>query len=140
MRSNRRIHVVIVLAWLIVSLPAEALAGHGVEDTLDTISVERVKLLLDAGEQISLVDLRPVREFQKNRLPGARSIPLAEFTQRFNEIPKTGRIVLYCACSVYELADKFILLENQGYKNMFVMLEGYSGWVKRGYPVEPGRQ
>jgi rhodanese-related sulfurtransferase len=125
--------------WLAAFLPTPVFGGHGVEESLDTLSADRVKLLLDSGDKLVLIDLRPVQEFQKNRLPGARSLPLTEFTKRFNEIPKTGRIVLYCACSINELADKFIFLENQGYRNIFAMPEGYAGWVKRGYPVEAPR-
>jgi hypothetical protein len=32
--------------------PAVALAGHSAEDSIDTIPAERLKLLLDAGENI----------------------------------------------------------------------------------------
>jgi rhodanese-related sulfurtransferase len=116
-----------------------ALAGHGVAETIDTIPVDRVKLLLDSGERLVLVDLRPVQEFQRKRLPGARSIPITELAQRFNEIPRTGRVILYCDCQQYEIADRAVFLEYRGYRNVFVMLEGYPGWVKRGYPVETGR-
>jgi rhodanese-related sulfurtransferase len=117
-----------------------ALAGHGVEEIIDTIPADRVKLLLDSGEKLVLIDLRPAKEFQEKRLPGARSIPMTELAKRFNEIPKTGQVVLYCACSAYEIGDKFAFLEHRGYRNIFVMLEGYPGWVKLGYPVETSRQ
>jgi hypothetical protein len=54
-----------------------------------------LKLLLDADENIILVDLRPAPEFRRNRLPGARSIPLTEFARRFKEVPDgTGSALL----------------------------------------------
>jgi rhodanese-related sulfurtransferase len=130
----------LLLAWLAVSFAVAALAGHGVEDTIDTIPADRVKLLLDSGEKLVFIDLRPAKEFQEKRLPGARSIPMAELAKRFNEIPKTGRVVLYCACQTNEIADKAVFLEYRGYRNIVVMLEGYPGWVKLGYPVETSRQ
>lgn len=129
----------ILLAWLAV-FPAAAFAGHGVEDSIDTIPAERVKLLLDSGEKIVLIDLRPTKEFEQNRLPGARSLPMSDLEKRFSEIPKSGRVVLYCACKPNEVADKAVFLEYRGYRNIFVMLEGYPGWVKRGYPVEATRK
>jgi len=95
---------------------------------------------LDSGEKLVFIDLRPAKEFQKNRLPGARSIPIADLEKRFSEIPKAGRVILYCACKTNEIADRAVYLEYRGYKNIFVMLEGYPGWVKRGYPVETGRR
>ena len=116
--------------------PAVALAGHSAEDSIDTIPADRLKLLLDAGENIILIDLRPAQEFRRDRLPGARSIPLTEFARRFKEVPQTGRVVLYCACELFQVAERALLLEAQGYRNVFVMSEGYPGWLKRGYSVE----
>ncbi|HEV8343908.1 MAG TPA: rhodanese-like domain-containing protein [Candidatus Binatia bacterium] len=88
-------------------------------------------------KKVVLIDLGPARDFQQ--FLGARSIPITELEKRFNEILKTGRVVLYCACQTYDITNKAVFLEYRGYRNIFVMLEGYPGWVKRGYPVESGR-
>jgi rhodanese-related sulfurtransferase len=136
-RTNRR--TLLLLARLAVFIPAVVLAGHGAEDAIDTIPPDRVKRFLDSGEKLVLIDLRPAKEFQQNRLPRARSIPTTELTKRFSEIPKTGRVILYCACQKNEIIDKAAFLEFQGYRNIFVMLEGYPGCVKLGYPLETSR-
>ena len=128
------------LALIGVFLPWLAFAGHGVEDTVDNISAEKAKQLMDAGEKLVFIDMRPVKEYQQSRLPGARSIPLAEVASRFNEVPKFGRIILYCDCKPYDIADRAVFLEYRGYRNIFIMPEGFSGWVKRGYPVENTRR
>ena len=95
-----------VLVW-----HTAAFAGHGVEDSIDTIPADRVKRLLDSGTKLVLIDLRPTKEFQENRLPGARSIPITELPKRFEEIPKTGQVVLYCACIINEIAERAAFLE-----------------------------
>jgi len=138
MKSGRRISHKFgsILFALKVFHAVAAFAGHGVEDTIDMLAAERVKQLMDAGEKLVLIDMRPAKEYQQNRLPGARSLPIAEVANRFSEIPKTGRVVLYCECKTYDIADRAVFLEYRGYRNIFVMPEGYSGWVKRGYPVE----
>jgi rhodanese-related sulfurtransferase len=142
MKSRSRIdsRLFLPLAFVGVFLPWLALAGHGVEDTVDNITADKAKQLMDAGEKIVFIDLRPTKEYQQNRLPGARSIPIAELAARFNEIPKSGRVVLYCDCKPYDAADRAVFLEYRGYRNVFIMPEGYSGWVKRGYPLEPARR
>lgn len=142
MKSGKRTSscVPLILLLLGVFCPTLARAGHGVEDTVDNLSVDRAKQLLDAGEKLVFVDLRPAKEFQQSRLPGARSIPIAEIANRFSEIPKSGRVVLYCDCKVYDVADRAVFLEYRGYRNIFIMPEGYSGWVKRGYPLETNRR
>jgi rhodanese-related sulfurtransferase len=139
MTSGRRTDLRFVLSLLLSLvgfLPSPARAGHGVEDTVDNLSAERAKQLIDAGEKIIFIDMRSVKEYQQSRLPGARSLPLAEVANRFAEIPKSGRVVLYCDCKPYDVADRAVFLEYRGYRNIFIMPEGYSGWVRRGYPIE----
>jgi rhodanese-related sulfurtransferase len=125
-----------LLLWIGLVYPDTLFAGHGVEDTVDNLAAERVKQLLDAGEKIILIDMRPAKEYQQSRLPGARSLPLPEVASRFGEIPKSGRVVLYCDCKPYDIADRAVFLEYRGYRNIFIMPEGYQGWIKRGYPTD----
>jgi rhodanese-related sulfurtransferase len=139
-RGRTETRPLILIGFICVFLPWLAFAGHGVEDTVDNITPEKAKQLMDVGEKIVFVDLRPTKEYQQKRLPGARSIPLAEVANRFNEIPKSGRVILYCDCKPYDIADRAVFLEYRGYRNIFIMPEGYSGWVKRGYPVEATRR
>ena len=143
MTNGRRISgklILLILVSLGVFRPTAALAGHGVEDTVDNISAERAKQLLDTGEKIVFIDMRPAQDYQQSRLPGARSLPIAEVANRFSEIPKSGRVVLYCDCKPYDIADRAVFLEYRGYRNIFIMPEGYTGWVKKGYPVEASRR
>lgn len=137
-RRTKGVPFAVLVAWIALFWLTPALAGHGVEDSIDTIAADRVKRLLDSGTKLVLVDLRPTREFQENRLPGARSIPIAELSKRFEEIPRTGQVVLYCTCTINEIAERAAFLGFRGYRNVFVLLEGYPGWVKRGYPLETG--
>lgn len=143
MTNGRRINFRLSLSvflWLGVFFPPAARAGHGVEDTVDNVSAERAKQLLDAGEKIVFIDMRPAKEYQQAHLPGARSLPIAEVASRFSEIPKSGRVILYCDCKPYDIADRAVFLEYRGYRNIFIMPEGYTGWVKRGYPLDTTRR
>jgi rhodanese-related sulfurtransferase len=131
--------IALLLAMWLATFPMTTLAGHE-EDWIDTIPADRLKRLLDSGVKLFLVDLRSAKEFQQNRLPGAHSIPSTELANRFSEIPKTVRVVLYCACQKHESGDRAVFLKSQGYRNISIMLEDYTEWVKRGYPVETNRQ
>ena len=107
---------------------------------MPTIAADRLKLLLDAGEKLLLIDIRPAKEFQEKRVPGARSIPVAELDKRIGEIPKSGRVVIYAATPQDEIADSvFQVFEDNRYRNIAFMLDGFQGWLKRKYPVETGR-
>jgi rhodanese-related sulfurtransferase len=140
MTNGRKTNLKLLVASIGAFLPWLAIAGHGVEDSVDNLPAERAKQLMDAGEKLVFVDMRPAQEYQQSRLPGAHSLPIAEVANRFSEIPKSGRVVLYCDCKPYDIADRAVFLEYRGYRNIFIMPEGYSGWVKRGYPIETSRR
>jgi rhodanese-related sulfurtransferase len=133
--------VAIALAWLAVSYlliiePTVARAGHD-DEYIETVPAERVKKLLDSGEKILLVDLRPAGDFQKARLPGAISIPVSELQKRHHEIPKSGRVILYCACPPGGVDESYsyLALRGKGYRNVSVLEDGFSGWAQRKFPV-----
>ena len=90
MTSGRKTSLKLLAASIGVLIPWLAIAGHGVEDSVDNLPADRVKQLLDAGEKLTFIDMRPAKEYQQTRLPGAKSMPIAEVANRFGEIPKTG--------------------------------------------------
>ena len=120
--------------------PGAVQAGHGTEDDVETITVERVRLLFEAGEELFIVDLRPAENFQQRRLPGAHSIPLGELDRRFREIPKAGRVILYCDCPQNQLIEEAyqLLKDDYSYRNVALMIDGFTEWERRKYPVESG--
>ena len=130
--------VTLLTAWLFVICPVLSEAGHETRD-VSTIAVDRLKLLLDAGEKFQLIDIRPAKEFQEKRIPGSRSIPTTELDKRLGEVPKSGRVVVYAATPQNEIDDSvFQIFEDNRYRNITFMLEGFQGWLKHNYPVETG--
>lgn len=131
-----------ILRWCALSALWSALAavpataGHGPDWTVLTIKAEYVRRLLEEGQKVVLIDVRTVDEYQKGHLPGARSFPLRELRSRFQEIPKTGLVVLYCACPQVEIEAAYLFLRGQSYRNLAVMDEGFPVWVKKGFPME----
>ena len=124
---------------LLLTWPGIILAGHGTEDDVVTVTAEQVKGFLDAREKMVLIDLRPAEEFQKSRLPGARSVPMKELEKRFREIPQSGRVVLYCDCSQNQIIEQaYQVLKDYGYRNTAVLADPYQDWLRRKYPVESG--
>jgi rhodanese-related sulfurtransferase len=129
-------------AWLALALAgallpaASALAAHVGSPPVLLTAPEHAKRLLDQGEAPLFVDVRPPEDFRKAHLPGARSVPLAEFRRRGAELPRTGRVILYCACPLAEVQAAYAWLHAQGYRNVSVLDEGFVAWTRLGYPVE----
>lgn len=136
MRPMRR-GLGLTLLWIVLSV-APALASHGGDGTgpPPAIQPEVAQRLLEAGEQVIFIDLRPAKEFQAGRLPGARSIPYWDLLRRYQELPRVGRVVLYCDCSPTDLQDPYRFLWEKGYRNVSVLADGFTGWTKRGFAVE----
>jgi rhodanese-related sulfurtransferase len=125
-------------AVVAAGLGVDARAGHDYEEPVDFVSAEQAKRLLDIGEEVAFIDLRPAADFAKGHLPGARSIPIEAIGQRWKEIPTSGRVVLYCACPPGQKDETyaFTLMRQEKYRNVTVLEAGYADWVKRGYPTE----
>ena len=115
-------------------------AGHD-DEYIETVPAERVKRMLESGEKLLFVDLRSTSDFQKSRLPGARSIPIAELQKRYQEIPKSGRVILYCSCPPGGIDESYsyLALRGKGYRNISVLQDGFSGWLQRNFPTESRR-
>jgi len=129
--------VVLAIFSLTAIAPMAARAGHD-DEYIETIAAERIKKLLDGGEKIVFVDMRQAGDFQKARLPGALSIPIAELPKRLGEIPKAGRVVLYCACPPGGVDESYsyLMLRGKGYRNVSVLENGFSAWAQRKFPTE----
>jgi ArsR family transcriptional regulator len=134
--------VIPTLAWCALAAivtaagASRAEASHGAPVTAPIVHVEQVKRLLDEGQAVVLVDLRPEEGFRQGHLPGARSVPLRQLRRRYGEIPSTRPVVLYCACPEEELTAAFRFLSDEGYRNVRVLQDGFPGWVRHGYPLE----
>ena len=132
--------IVFLALWVLALGSASSEAGHENRDVM-TIAADRLKLLIDSGEKFILIDIRPAKEFQAKKLAGSRSIPITELEKRIGEIPKSGRVVVYAATPSNDIPESvFQLFEDERYKNIAVMLEGFQGWEKRKFPVEGKRR
>jgi rhodanese-related sulfurtransferase len=126
-------------AAFVAAAGARAQAGHDFEEPVDFVPQEKIKQLIDIGEEVVFIDLRSTEEFAKGHLPNAKSIPIDLLGHRWKEVPKSGRVVLYCACPPGQRDETyaFTLMLQEKYRNVTVLEAGFAAWVKRGYPVEP---
>lgn len=62
------------------------------------ISTEELNAKMERGEDVFIVDLRHSMEFASNpaTIPRALHLPIEDFDQRQNEIPRDREIVLFC--------------------------------------------
>ena len=106
---------------------------------MSKISVEELKRRLDAGEAISVVDVRHPLSLQldPDTIPGAINFTLEEIEHRHHEIPRDRDIVLYCTCpNEVSSARTAFLLKKKGIHRVRPLEGGLDAWRERKYPVE----
>ena len=60
------------------------------------ITVQELKRRIDAGDNLTIIDVRNPEEFEICRIPGRKLLPLPELAKRFGELDSTKEIILHC--------------------------------------------
>jgi rhodanese-related sulfurtransferase len=126
-----------------VNVPSKAF-GELVEHNCGTphIAAAELKRRVDAGEDVLIVDSRPMAEFRNMRIPGAFDCPGAELVYRVPD--KVGSpdtlVVVNCAGRTRSIIGAQSL-RNAGLANRVVALEnGTMGWELAGFQPNRGRE
>ncbi|HUJ88032.1 MAG TPA: rhodanese-like domain-containing protein [Burkholderiales bacterium] len=126
-----------------VYVPSKAF-GEAVEHGCNTprISAAELKARLDAGEDVVVLDSRPMSEYRVMNIPGALDCPGAELVYRVHEVVKRPQtlVVVNCAGRTRSIIGAQSLI-NAGLPNRVVALQnGTMGWHLAGLELEHGQQ
>ncbi len=101
------------------------------------VGLDDLKKRIDAGEKMTLLDVREKEEFRAGYIPGAISIPRGFLEiQVEGRLPdKNAKIVAYCAGGTRS-ALAAATLASLGYTNVETANPGFTRWKDVGYPVE----
>jgi len=125
-----------------VHVPSKAFGEH-VEhhDGTPRIAAAELKAKLDAGENLVVLDSRPLNEYRVMNIPGALDCPGAELVYRVHQAapdPKT-LVVVNCAGRTRSIIGAQSLI-NAGIPNQVVALKnGTMGWHLAGLELERGQ-
>ena len=125
-----------------VHVPSKAFGEH-VEHTEETprITATELKAKLDAGEDLVILDSRPMTEYRVMNIPGAADCPGAELVYRvFEAAPRPETLVVVnCAGRTRSIIGAQSLI-NAGIPNKVVALKnGTMGWHLSGLELERGQ-
>jgi adenylyltransferase/sulfurtransferase len=90
---------------------------------------------LEAGENITIVDIRERDEFAQGHLPGAVFVPRGFLELQIEQVEydRGKPVILYCAGGVRSVLAARNLKE-MGYENVASLIGGFSGWKNAGLP------
>jgi len=124
-----------------VNVPSKAFGEH-VEHACETprIGAAELKARMDAGEDLVVLDSRPMSEYRVMNIPGALDCAGAELAYRIHEIVKRPEtlVVVNCAGRTRSIIGAQSLI-NTGLANRVVALaNGTMGWHLAGLALEHG--
>ena len=104
-------------------------------DHLAPVTLKELRQLMRDGD-VTVLDVRPAKEFAAGHIPGALSVPVPQLKRRLREIPRNRQVVAYCRgrYCVYSL-EAVTLLRKHGYRARRAQ-EGLPEWNAAGLPVE----
>jgi adenylyltransferase/sulfurtransferase len=108
--------------------------GSGVAEVDDEVIGPRVlKEWMESGTSLTLIDVREPYELEICQIPGAISIPQGEVLRRIDEIPREGRVVVFCRSGARS-QNAIDRLKERGYGNLYNLHGGILAW---GEEVDP---
>ncbi len=85
---------------------------------------------------VTVLDVRPAKEFAAGHLPGAINVPVEDLGKRMKKFPKGREVIAYCRGPYCLLSvDAVALLRTKGYKARRLE-DGFPEWKASGLPVE----
>jgi len=89
---------------------------------------------------VTILDVRPVEEYNAGHIPGAMSIPLKELERHLSELPHNQEIVAYCRGPYCVLAIQAVeMLRAKGF-NAVRLEEGIQDLRAIGFPMAVGEE
>jgi rhodanese-related sulfurtransferase len=107
----------------------------GARDSLEPVSRAELLRRLKRGEDLVVLDVRPLEEFAAGHLPRAISIPLAELRRRLRELPRDREVVAYCRGPYCAFAHKAVRVLQQAGFRARRLEDGLPEWQAEGLPV-----
>ncbi|MEV6183530.1 rhodanese-like domain-containing protein, partial [Streptomyces sp. NPDC052015] len=103
-----------------------------------TITPKQLKEWIDDGENIEIIDVREINEYEIVSIPGAKLIPKNEFLMgtALEALPQDKKIVLHCKTGVRS-AEVLAVLKSAGFSDAVHVGGGVIGWVNQIEPNKP---
>jgi rhodanese-related sulfurtransferase/DNA-binding transcriptional ArsR family regulator len=110
----------------------------GERNDFEPVTPDELSRRMTNGE-VMLLDVRPEQEYAAGHIAGARSIPVADISERLAELPREKEYVAYCRGPYCVYADEAVTaLRANGLKAQR-LTEGYPEWWLSGRPVRTGK-
>jgi len=97
--------------------------------SVQTVTVQQLCHLLDAGQATSILDVRSEEELERGaRIPLAQHIHITQLPEHLHEVPRDLTVYIFCGSGMRSTIAASIL-QAAGWTNVVVVLGGLAGWI-----------
>jgi rhodanese-related sulfurtransferase len=87
-----------------------------------------------------VVDLRPIADFEKGHVPGAKNVQMSQFDPENRALAAAKSLPVVLVCKAGQTSgDAAKRLRKAGFEKVFVLDGGIGGWQQAGLPLAKGR-
>jgi hydroxyacylglutathione hydrolase len=106
---------------------------------LPQASVHALNDFIDAGEKVTILDVRSRNEWNDSHIDGAKHIYLGDLQKSLKKLPDTDETI-FCICGGGNRSSiaASILMKN-GYENVYNIFGGMTAWEAADYPTTSGK-
>lgn len=91
-------------------------------------------------ENALVVDLRPIADFEKGHVPGAKNVQMSQFDPENKALAAAKALPVVLVCKTGQTAgDAAKRLRKAGFEKVFVLDGGIGAWQQAGLPMAKGR-
>ena len=123
--------------WLIglVILSGGGLLWSSLEGKDSKLTLVQATQLINR-DKATILDVRTKDEFVQGHMPGAKNIPLVDFSQRAGELTKlqSQSVIVVCNSGMQSLKARS-QLKKLGINEVYVLEGGLSAWQSQGLPT-----
>jgi rhodanese-related sulfurtransferase len=101
---------------------------------IQEIDAAELKVRMDAGEPLELLDIRSDAEVAQGVLPAAEHLPMHLIPLRMQDFPKDRDVILYCRSGARSYHACAYLMQ-QGVRNVINLRGGIVDWARHGYEI-----
>lgn len=95
----------------------------------DSISPNKLAERLKNGEEINLIDVRELPEYEIARIDGAKLLPLSRFNEWINDLNPAEEIIVMCHHGIRS-ANLCLFLVRNGFEKVLNLDGGIDLWSK----------
>jgi len=127
-------HSIAYLILIFITTLSLSCQNRSKDSSITMIDSDEMKTMLQ-DDQVQLVDVRTVKEFNEHYIEGAENIVYDDnFEQKLDKLDKDKPIIIYCR-SGRRTAISADIMEEQGFTKIYELKGGIKRWMKEGNAI-----